>query len=317
MPISISMLTQASFSAKVRWRMKYQRNPLFVILQDKYKVREYTHSKGVRTAELLFVTDQPEDIPFAELPPRYMIKANHGCGWNILCYDSRFYLFGDGKKLVNEDGSFLNESNADSCQLSEAAVLEKCKKWLSSKHNEAEWAYQQIPPKIIVEKLLFSRDNQPLYDYRFYTFEGVVKAINMGSPLFRKHTKNIFFDAEWNEFPLTRYMEARPDQIPKMPDCLPEMLGLAKKLGEGIDFVRIDLYDTCDGIVLGEITIYPNGGTPLAPTACPVFNKWLGDQWVLSAADTRKAILFNIGFSLRTFPKNTIRRIRYNLRNSA
>ena len=67
-----------NFSAKVRWRMKFDRNPLLVTLQDKYRVREYARLKGVKIAKLLYVTDRPKTIPFGELPKNYLIKANHG-----------------------------------------------------------------------------------------------------------------------------------------------------------------------------------------------------------------------------------------------
>ena len=55
---------------------------------------------------------------------------------------------------------------------------------------------------------------------------------------------------------------------------------MAAKLGRGLDFVRVDLYNTTRGVVLGEMTVYPEAGSMNTPTACPVFNKWLGDQWV-------------------------------------
>jgi hypothetical protein len=35
--------------------------------------------------------------------------------------------------------------------------------------------------------------------------------------------------------------------------------------------------------VLGEMTVYPEGGRVDSPTACPIFNQWLGRQWRLAA----------------------------------
>ncbi len=83
--------------------MRFDKNFLFVTFQDKYKVKEYARSKCVKTANLLYVTDKPETIPFGKLPQKYLIKANHGCSWNILCFNSKLYLFGNGKKLINQD----------------------------------------------------------------------------------------------------------------------------------------------------------------------------------------------------------------------
>ena len=215
------------FSAKVRWRMRYERNPLFVTLQDKYKVREYARSKAVKTANLLYVTDRPETIPFGKLPPKYLIKATHGCNWNILCFNSKLYLFGNGKKMINQDGFFLNMNSACKYELSKADAIKLCRKWMMLRYSKREWAYQHITPRIIVEELLESKDNKALKDYRMYTFHGVVKAINVGSAKFRRDGENVFFDPSWKEFKLTTYKEARPDPLPEKPASLGEMIGVA------------------------------------------------------------------------------------------
>jgi hypothetical protein len=288
------------FSAKVRWRMAFDRNPLFVTLQDKYKVREYAESKGVRTARLFHATTNPDTIPFDNLPPNYLIKATHGCGWNILCFDSRLYLFGNGSELVNSDGTLLNTERAAERELSREKAVELCRHWLATKYSKREWAYRGIIPRIVVEELLEARDGEALKDYRMYTFHGSVKAINVGSAVFRRNSENAFFDAHWNEQELTVYKEVRPNPLPRKPDRLAEMVEIAQRLGEGMDFARVDLYDTTQGVVLGEITIYPEGGARTCPTHCPVFNKWLGDQWKLSGVDTFNAAWWNVFCRIRT-----------------
>src|SRR5512134_3795106 len=85
--------TTRDFSWKTRWRMKNDRNPLFVVVQDKYGVKEYAQQKGVRIAETYYVTDKPQTIPFDSLPANYFIKANHGSKWNIYCNDKVFYYY--------------------------------------------------------------------------------------------------------------------------------------------------------------------------------------------------------------------------------
>jgi teichuronopeptide biosynthesis TupA-like protein len=59
------------------------------------------------------------------------------------------------------------------------------------------------------------------------------------------------------------------------------MLEIVRKLGESLDFVRVDLSDTTRGVVLGEMTIYPLAGRFSSPMPDPKCNKWLGDQWIL------------------------------------
>ena len=294
---------EVDFSAKVRWRMKYDRNPVFVILQDKYKVQEYAKSKGVKTANLLYDTCSPETIPFAELPPKYLIKANHGCGWNILCYNSELYLFRDGQDLVNRDGSLLNTNSATKYKLRKAEAIQMCREWLSRKFIRREWAYQRIGSRILIEELLLPKENKELKDYRMYTFSGKVKAINVGSPSFRRNGENAFFSPDWKEFKLTKNKERPPDPLPEKPGSLGEMIDVAQRLGEDVDFARIDLYDTTQGVVLGEITIYPEGGWRDTPTSCPVFNKWLGDQWKLGRTDATVAFCWNVACIVRSLKR--------------
>ena len=70
-------------------------------------------------------------------------------------------------------------------------------------------------------------------------------------------------------------------QAQSRPENLQEMINTAEKLGERIDFVRVDLYNTTRGVVLGEMTIYPEAGMLNRPTVDKFFNNWLGDQWIL------------------------------------
>lgn len=268
------------FSKKIRWRMEHDRNPLLPKLQDKFRVREYADAKQVKTPELLHVTTDADSIPFDHLPNRYFIKANHGWQWNILCYDSRFYQFKSGQHVVNSDGSFLNLETASKYEISQADVKRQCWEWLQSKHRPDEWAYSEISPVILIERMLEPRSGTDLKDYRFYTFHGKVRAINIGSALYRKNRENVFFDRAWNVVELTQYKEKLPDVIPPRPEVLSDMIEAAERLGEDVDFARMDLYDSSEGVMLGEVTIYPDAGNPKAPTTCPVFNTWLGDQWV-------------------------------------
>lgn len=267
------------FAWKVRQRMKEDRNPLFVTLADKYQVKSYAASRGVKSATILYVTENAESIPFHVLPERCFVKANHGCGWNLYCELEVIYLFESGVGLVNTDGSLVEADEAFGYRVSQEDCISICQYWLSQAYSTTEWACQFISPKIIVEEALTSRTPGDLKDYRMYTFDGKVRAINVGSPTYRMNYENAFFDTAWNEIKLTKYKERLPNPMPPKPDTLAEMIDAAERLGGDLDFARIDLYDTTKGVMLGEVTLYPEDGCNDTPTACPVFNKWLGDQW--------------------------------------
>ena len=271
-----------SFAAKVRLRMEHDRNPLFITIQDKYKVKEYAESKGVKTPKLFWVTENPEAIPFDQLPRNYFIKANHGWNMNIRCINSELYWFGGGQCFADFEVSSRNTEPPIEYRLTREQCVSLCKEWLNQTHFPKEWAYQYITPKIIAEEILIPKEGDELLDYRFYTFNGVVKAINVGSASYRRNKENVFFKPSWQRFKLTRYVEKLPDPIPKKPHNLKEMIQVAQTLGEELDFVRVDLYNTSRGIVLGEMTVYPDGGILGTPTGCPVFNWWLGAQWKIN-----------------------------------
>jgi len=260
--------------------MWYERNPRFVELVDKCKVKDFARSRGVDTAKSLFVTDRPERIPFEDLPADYFIKANHGWRWNILCSESRHRFFGDGSGLVSKTNSECDRTSDRGEFLTHAQVLGLCTDWLGRKHSRHEWAYHQVAPKILVEERLVPAVGDELRDYRMYTFGGTVKVIGIGSPSHRKNRSNVLFDPSWNPIDLSSYeREGRPERLPEKPGNLSRLIGAAECIGEEIDFARIDLYDTTKGIMLGEITLYPEAGIRSTPTSCPKFNRWLGKQW--------------------------------------
>jgi hypothetical protein len=270
-------LPAADFAAKVRWRMQHDRNPMLVVTQDKYLVRGHARSRGVATARLIHVAERVESMPFAALPSDCMIKASHGCGWNILRTGGAFFDYANGADFgAGADGRGMRSTQAP---LSAEEVAATCRHWLRQNYSPGEWAYTRMKPRILAEELLQSRRGGELMDFRCYAFDGVVKAISVGSPSYRRDKLNVFFDPDWTPIRLTRYRERLPDPLPAKPDVLREMLEAAARLGRGLDFARIDLYDTTKGVVVGEMTAYPEAGHAEAPSGCPHLNRWLGKQW--------------------------------------
>jgi hypothetical protein len=133
----------------------------------------------------------------------------------------------------------------------------------------------------MIEELLIPKGGEELKDYKIYTFQGKAKLINILGPTIRQNNESILLDPNWQEFKLQNDKYVHPEILPNKPDNLKDIVATAEKLGKGLDFVRVDLYDSIQGIILGEMTIYPEGGRLNSTSYDPVFNKWLGDQWVL------------------------------------
>ena len=108
-----------TYNAKLQWIKLYDHNPLMPKCCDKYAVREYIESKGYGNLlnKLICQGFDPAQIPFDELPDRFVIKVTHGSTFNIICTDK--------SKLDRED------------------VIKKCRKWLKAKFLPCygEWSY--------------------------------------------------------------------------------------------------------------------------------------------------------------------------------
>ena len=228
------------------------------IVADKYRVREYLKEilgdKETRKIliPLLYVTDDPKTIPFDELPDEYIIKTNHASGWNIIV----------------EKGTYINRKK----------IIIQCGKWIREPYGffKYEWAYQKIPRKIIIEKLLRDDYQNIPRDFKFYIFHGECKLVHVDSNRFSNHSRSLF-DSSWNFLPVTLKFPQGPKV--KKPFNYKQMVQLSEKLGRNFDFVRVDLYMINNKIYFGEFTHYPGSGMEkFNPQS---FDFKLGENWKL------------------------------------
>lgn len=220
---------------------RYGKDPLVSKCADKYAVREYVEACGCGDIlnELYGVWEKAEDIEWSKLPGSFVIKCNHGCGYNIICPD---------KASI--------DTNEISVQLS---------RWLEEEYwlKLGEIHYRSIPKRIICEKFL----GEKLVDYKVYCFNGKPEYIlvcvgrERGLPCHtrEKDVQFYFFDSEWNLCRITRDGLCAPDgfTIPK-PSGFDNILSVSKVLSEPFPFVRVDLYDVEGQIVFGELTFTPS-----------------------------------------------------------
>ena len=70
------------FNEKLQWLKINDRNPLYTILVDKIKMKDYLRNlfgEGY-TIPTLAVWDSPEEIDFDVLPNQFVLKWNHDSG---------------------------------------------------------------------------------------------------------------------------------------------------------------------------------------------------------------------------------------------
>ena len=216
-------------------KLKNIKNPLIIKCTDKYLVREYVEEKGYHDIlnDLIEVYDKVEEIEWKKLPNKFVLKCNHGCGYNIICTDK-------------------NKLNIKECK-------NKLRKWMNTKYGyeTVELHYTYIKPKIICEKFLDIGTNKLPTDYKIYCFNGRPKLILVMNDR-EKNIKKEFYDLQWNLVHL-RDNDQVPKKLTEKPKNLNEMLACAAKLSEPFEFVRVDFYNIKDKIIFGELTFTPAG----------------------------------------------------------
>ena len=87
-----------TFNEKIQWLKLYDSTPIKTLLADKYAVRGWIKEKiGAKyLVPLLGVWDSFDDINFNTLPERFVLKCNHGSGYNIIVKDKSKLDLGGG-----------------------------------------------------------------------------------------------------------------------------------------------------------------------------------------------------------------------------
>jgi hypothetical protein len=245
-----------AINQKIRWRMAYDRNPLFVTLSDKLEVRDYIAERvgSDLLPELYTVVEDPGTLDFAALPREFVLKPNHGCAGMWFVTDA---APAEGRLPSGVwDSGRTRPDDTDHEQVVAAA-----RRWLASDFSNEwlEWAYTKIEPRLVfAEELLPFQDGSPPPDIKLWAFHGRVRAVRFISGRFGD-TRATLFTGDWEhrdvftEFPLA-------DPPPPRPAQFDRMVAVAERLAEGLDFVRVDFYEVGDRLVLGELTLYPSRG---------------------------------------------------------
>lgn len=244
-----------TFSEKLAWLKLYDHNPEYTKLVDKYAVKEIVENKiGAQyIIPTLGVWNHPEDIIWDELPNSFVLKTTHGGGNTgvIICKDKSVF---EPQKAID----CLNKSLKQDIY-----------------RTLREWPYKDVPRRIIAEEYI-KGENNDLPDYKFFCFDGVVKALFIGTERQTGNVKFDFFDADFNHLDLVQSHSMSGKEI-KKPDCFEEMKRIASELSKGIPHVRIDLYEVNGHIYFGEYTFYHHGGcVPFHPQEWDnVFGSWI------------------------------------------
>lgn len=223
-----------TFNEKMQWMKLYYRNPAMTSCADKIAVREYIEETiGDKYLIPLYHTyNRVDDIVVSELPPKFVLKPNNSSGKVIMC--------------------------ADKDKLNWNKIKGELADWLGDNYFyvNGEWQYKNIVPKIVCEKLL----EGDIVDYGFFCFQGIpfiCNAVHKDESIKDKGYTESFYDLDFNQLHLRQDAQVK-DAV--RPLTWNRMVEIARILGSGFPFVRVDLRE-CEGhIYFGELTFTPADG---------------------------------------------------------
>lgn len=229
------------------------RNPEYSSLVDKYEVRKFIEKTIGKEylIPIIGVWDNIDDIDFHKLPNQFVLKCTHDSGGLVICLD---------KDSLN---------------------IEKTKKELIKSLNnnyywgQREWIYKNIKPRIIAERYMVDESKKELKDYKFFCFDGEVKAMFVATDR-GIDTRFDFFDLKFNHLPFIQHYPNANKTINK-PKGFERMIELSKVLSKGIPHVRVDFYDISGKIYFGEMTFFHfSGWEKFEPSNYDeIFGSWL------------------------------------------
>lgn len=223
---------------------------------DKVAVKDYV--KSIIGEDYIIPTlgvyDKFNEIDFEKLPNSFVIKCAHDSGGIVICPNKENFDYTAAKKKIEK--------------------YQKRDFYLGWR----EWPYKNVPRRIIVEQYMEDKKTKELRDYKFFTFNGKVKALFIASDRQNPNedTKFDFFDESYNHLPIING-HPNANTLPERPKNFELMKELAEKLAVGIPHVRVDFYEIDGKVYFGEMTFFHwSGVVPFEPKEWDlIFGDWI------------------------------------------
>ncbi|MDE6019492.1 MAG: glycosyl transferase [Ruminococcus sp.] len=245
-----------TYNEKLQWLKLNNRKPIYTKMVDKIEAKKYVAQ--IIGEEYIIPTiaeyDSVDQIEWDKLPEQFVLKCTHDSGGIVICSNK----------------AILNISKAK-------AKLEAGLKRNYYPRNR-EWPYRDCKRRIICEKYMVDESGYELKDYKFFCFDGEVKALFIASDRnnANEETKFDFFDEDFNHLPLTNGHPNSHKSI-KRPQGFEKMKELASILSKGFPHLRVDFYDINGKIYFGELTFFHwSGMMPFEPEEWDYkFGSWI------------------------------------------
>jgi TupA-like ATPgrasp len=267
-----------TFNEKVRYKRLRDRRPLIATFADKAAVREYVAATvGAEHLPRAYgVLNDAAQLVDLELPEEYVVKPTHGSG-AVVVVSAQASPTG----RLPEPGRAWRYTRVRPDSYESEDLARVAAEWLGHDFGggpNQEWAYSQIPRRLLVEEMLSGPDGGLPDDYKFFVFHGRCRYVQVVTDRFSKRPSEDFYLPSWERLGLSSGKRSADARLCR-PDRLCDMIELAERLGAETDFVRVDLYTLPNRLVFGELTNYPAGG--YARFDPPHFDLEFGRHWTV------------------------------------
>jgi hypothetical protein len=248
-----------SFNDKIKLRMKSPEfdSPKWVKYIDKLKFKEYAKKMNIDSPKTLFVINNINKLSLKDIPANCVIKTNHASARNIIIKNG---------KIIG--GNIKNLDLVKDWDL----IKQRLKRWLDPYNIIKEPQYKYITPKIYVEELL---EPSPT-EIKLLVINGKVKLLYIFDNTIRPPCRQ-YLDTNWNPIDCSDSVRDTCYRKVEKPDNWRNIIKVAERLSDNIDFVRIDLFLHNGKILAGEYTLTPDAGK--AKIKQEKWDKFLSNDW--------------------------------------
>jgi len=280
-----------TFNEKIRYKSAHDRRPILTVFADKIKVRDYVANVigSEYLPKIYSINYDLDSIDWNKIPEEFVFKVNHGSNGIVVVTkdaDRKTEL----PKNLEIEGWTIYKIHPDS--LIKDDLVRLGKRWLTLDYTwfegcgrMPEWAYKNIRRGALFEELLVDKNGGTPPDYKFSMLNGKCGYIVLihrdfaENPGEERKTTYTMLNSNWEKLDLTSDGLKPLETTPKRPIDFGTMLKIAEQLSDGIDFVRVDLYNVEGRILFGELTNYPLAG--LIQFEPKSFDLELGEKLVL------------------------------------
>ena len=248
------------FTTLIKNKISTDRNPVMTLISDKIRVKEYVDERvgeiGLFDHRIFAGYDLREAIE--HITPPCVMKINNS--WHRM--------------------QFFYDDNYDKTQ-----VYNKFVPWFLGKpHSSWEWAYKNIVPGIVIEKIINNNLFKGHNLFKLFVFGGRVEYI--WAQRYNVDTGRIgligatMYDREWHNQNVGWTTTDQPEF--GRPICLSQIIEISEALTRETpkkisEYARIDIYCNNEKLLFSEMTHYHGGGTQgFNP---PEFDEVLGAAW--------------------------------------